>query len=124
MESDPLLAKPIFGLSFVQVYVAPAVPEKYIISVLSPSQKTVLFKLVMTGDGLTVIVKVSLIPVQPKKKGVTTTSTLIGVIDGSVVVKLGIVFEPELVGMPMSAALEVGEADHENKVPKTNPSNM
>ena len=76
----------------------------------------------MVGDGLTVIVNTSLFPVQPKKKGVTVTSTLIGLIDGSVVVKLGIVFDPELVGIPILVAFEVGLADQLNKVPKTNPS--
>ena len=68
---EPLAAKPILGVLFVQLNVAPTVPLKLTAAIGYPAQTVWSAGSVTVGNGLTVMVNVCGVPGQPVKSGVT-----------------------------------------------------
>ncbi len=88
---DPLEAIPIVALELVQVKVPPVGVLVKLVAATTPVLQTVtLAGTVAVGIGLTVMVKVEAVPVQPFKTGVTVIVPVIGVEPLFVAVKEGI----------------------------------
>ena len=110
----PLVANPIVGFEFIQVYVVPATELlKAMTEVFIPLQNSLSTKPKVLGVGLTVIVKVFIAPRQPKLfEGVTDIVAVTEVVSVFVAVKIGIL-PLLLAAKPILGLLFV----HENVVP-------
>lgn len=73
----PVAARPMAGLEFVQLKVAPAVPVKAAMT-LAFAQATILLTGFTVGAGVTVMVKFCWVPVQPFAAGVTVKLPVVG----------------------------------------------
>ena len=86
---EPEAPSPMAGLLFVQLYVAvPIDPEKLTAAVKAFAHRVWLVTALTVGRGLTVIVNVIGVPVQPFKLGVTVMVDVIGAPVALVAVKM------------------------------------
>lgn len=109
----PVAANPMAGFEFVQLKVAPEVPEKFTVTDC-PTQAVTSAGSVIEGAGLTVMVKVRGWPLQPNSVGVTVMVATRGVKPVFVAEKL--MFPAPLAAKPM-AGLEFVQLNRAPFVP-------
>ncbi len=101
MFPEPLAARPMLGWLFVQMNVVPeTAPEKFTAAVVAPLQSVWSAGSATVGVGLTVMVKVCDVPVQPIAEGETVMVATIVEVPRLVAVKAGMLPEP-LAARPM-----------------------
>jgi hypothetical protein len=109
----PLAPSPMAVLLFVHINVVPGVEDvKFVAGTVAPIHTTILAGTITFGAGLTVMVYVDEVPVQPLIEGVTVMVAMMGVAPGLVAVNEG-TFPFPLAPSPIAVLLFV----HENVAP-------